>query len=96
MVASSSKRCARSGCALTAPFVSKPKAPRTAVSGVRSSWLTMDTNSSFILSTTRRSLTSRRTCTAPTTSPASTIGAVILSTQILAPSFRVKIWFSAI
>lgn len=45
------------------------------VNGVRSSWLTTETNSFFVRSTARRSVTSVNERTTPMTSPCSTTGA---------------------
>ena len=49
----------------SAPPAISPSEPRIAVSGVRSSWLTIETNSLFSRSTSRRWVTSRKTTTAP-------------------------------
>ena len=59
------------------------------VSGVRSSWLTIDTNSLFIRSTSRRWVTSRNTTTAPVTCSSSISGVAVTSTGIWSPSARV-------
>lgn len=42
------------------PPSSSPSEPRMDVNGVRSSWLTVETNSFFILSSRRRSVMSRK------------------------------------
>ena len=52
-----------SGISPTAPPASSPSDPRIDVNGVRSSWLTTETNSSFIRSTSWRWVTSRNTAT---------------------------------
>ena len=59
-----------------------------AVSGVRSSWLTIETNSLFSRSTSRRWVTSRKITTAPTTSPSSVSGVAVTSTGSRRPSAR--------
>ena len=48
-------RCARSGSGPSTPLSSSPSEPRIDVSGVRSSWLTTDVNSSLTCSSSRRS-----------------------------------------
>ena len=58
------------------------------VSGVRSSWLTTERNSSFIRSTSRRCVTSRKTTTAPRISSSSTSGEAVISTGNVDPSAR--------
>ncbi len=72
-----------------APPESSPSAPRIEVSGVRSSWLTIETNSLFIRSTSRRWVTSRKTTTAPVTASPSMSGVAVTSTGICSPSARV-------
>jgi hypothetical protein len=62
-----------------------------AVSGVRSSWLTTETNSSFMRSTSRRSVTSRKVTTAPAIRSSSTIGVQVNSTGKRWPSARRKV-----
>ena len=73
-------RRACSGSSPSMPPASSPSEPRMEVSGVRSSWLTMETNSSFIRSTSRRSVTSRKVTTAPVMLPSSSIGVLAYST----------------
>jgi hypothetical protein len=59
--ATSSIRCA--WCAFSFPLARSPSEPRSEVSGVRSSWLTIDTNSSLSRSITCCSLRSRMVTT---------------------------------
>ena len=70
----------------SAPPASSPNDPRIAVSGVFSSWLTKETNSFFIRSTSRRRVTSRNTTTTPRTPVPSTIGLALTSTGTSRPS----------
>ena len=72
----------------SAPPASRPSEPRIAVNGVRSSWLTIDTNSLFIRSTSCRWVTSRNTTTAPMASPSTISGEAVTSTGIGRPSAR--------
>ena len=72
----------------SAPPAISPSEPRIAVSGVRSSWLTMETNSLFIRSTSRRWVTSRNTTTAPIARPSSISGVAVTSTGTDSPSAR--------
>ncbi|CPU65138.1 Uncharacterised protein [Mycobacteroides abscessus] len=81
-------RAERSGSVPRAPLSSRPSAPRIAVSGVRSSWLTTDTNSSLSRSTSRRSVMSRNTTTAPSVRPSSLSGLAVTSTATSEPSSR--------
>ena len=71
----------------SAPPARSPSEPRIAVSGVFSSWLTNETNSFFIRSTSRRRVTSRNTTTTPRTPDAlPTIGLALTSTGTSRPS----------
>ena len=74
----------------SAPPARSPSEPRIAVSGVFSSWLTNETNSFFIRSTSRRRVTSRNTTTTPRTLDASprgsAIGLALTSTGTSRPS----------
>ena len=65
-----------------------PSDPSIEVSGVRSSWLTVDRNSSLIRSTSRRCVTSRKTTTAPVTRSSFSIGLAVSSTGKQVPSVR--------
>nr|WP_230207942.1 hypothetical protein [Microlunatus sp. Gsoil 973] len=64
---------------------SRPSDPRIAVSGVRSSWLTTETNSCFIRSTSRREVMSRKTITAPGVLVSLCSGLDVTSTGISRP-----------
>ncbi len=81
-------RCARSGSGPRTPLSSRPSEPRIEVSGVRSSWLTTDVNSFLVRSIMRRSVTSRKTTTAPRMHPSCTIGVLVYSTGKDVPSLR--------
>ncbi|MCR5873845.1 hypothetical protein LRS10_06430 [Phenylobacterium sp. J426] len=61
-------RPARSGSSPATPPASSPSEPAIEVSGVRSSWLTVETNSALACSARRRSVQSRITATAWTPS----------------------------
>ena len=81
--------CAADGVSLpSAPPAIRPREPRIAVSGVRSSWLTMETNSLFIRSTSRRWVTSLKTTTAPIACSSSISGVAVTSTGMDRPSAR--------
>ena len=87
--------CAAGASGPSAPAASRPREPRIEVSGVRSSWLTTETNSFFIRSTSRRWVMSRKTTTAPRTtssssrsSSRSTSGLAVISTGKVCPSAR--------
>ena len=71
-----------------APPAISPSEPRIAVSGVRSSWLTIETNSLFSRSTSRRWVTSRKTTTAPIARSSSISGVAVTSTGTARPSAR--------
>ena len=77
-----------SGSAPSTPDSSRPSEPRIEVSGVRSSWLTTEVNSSLARSSSRRSEMFLKTTTAPVTLPSSTIGVDVYSTGKLVPSLR--------
>ena len=77
-----------SGRLSSAPDETSPNAARSDVSGVLSSWLTVDINSSFILSSRRRSETSWNATTMPETLPSSISGLALYSTGIAVPSRR--------
>ena len=62
------------------------------VSGVRSSWLTTETNWRLISSISSRSETSRKDCTAPMTVPSTTRGDITISTGKAVPSRRTYRW----
>ena len=72
----------------TNPAESSPRAPRIEVSGVRSSWLTVEMNSSFMRSSAYRWLISLKLSTLPTTLPPSCIGVSENSTGKEVPSLR--------
>ena len=81
----------RSACgvsATSAPLRESPSEPRIEVSGVRSSWLTTETNSFFIRSTSWRWVTSRNTTTAPVIRSSSISGLAVISTGNDVPSAR--------
>ena len=80
----------RSACvgAVSTSVPSMPSEPRIEVSGVRSSWLTMERNSSFIRSTSRRCVTSRNTTTAPVMRSSLSTGVAVSSTGKVLPSVR--------
>ncbi len=86
--ATRTSEAALSGSSPTRPPASSPSEPRIEVSGVRSSWLTTERNSSFMRSTSRRWVTSRKTTTAPRTSASSSRGAAVISTGNEVPSAR--------
>ena len=58
----------------------RPSEARSEVSGVRSSWLTVEMNSSFIFSRRRRSETSWKATTMPEIRPSSRRGLALYST----------------
>ena len=68
----------------------RPRAPRSEVRGVRSSWLTVEMNSSFMRSRAWRSETSWKAMTIPMTTPLSSCGRATYSTGKLEPSLRQK------
>ena len=69
LMAISSICCDFSGRVVRAPPASRPRAPRSEVSGVRSSWETVEMNSSFMRSRARRSVVSVKATTTPTALP---------------------------
>ncbi len=93
LTAISSMRCPFSAIGPSKPLLRRPSAPRMDVNGVRSSWLTVDTNSPFRRSMARRSVTSRNVTTAPRLFPSSSrIAVAEYSTGKLVPSGRQKVW----
>ena len=77
------------GSVPSTPLSSRPSEARIEVSGVRSSWLTTEVNSSLTLSASSRSVMSRKTTTAPDVrSPSTMIGVLEYSTGKLVPSLR--------
>ena len=79
-----------SGRLSSEPDAISPSEARSEVSGVRSSWLTVEMNSSFIFSRRRRSDTSWKATTMPEICPSSMIGLALYSTGIAVPSCRQK------
>ena len=89
--AMSSMRLPWSSSSPNTPPAIRPSEPRIEVSGVRSSWPTTETNSSFMRSISRRSVMSLKVTTMPLVSPLSSwIGVLLNSTGNVVPSLRRK------
>ncbi len=85
MTAISTIRLARRVRSPARPLASRPSAPRIDVSGVRSSWLTVDTKSFFNRSSSCFSVMSRKVTTTPMRPSSVSMAAEVYSTGIVAP-----------